>query len=1592
MTRRVLLALAALWLPTAAHAIDSIESLHTRPNGTTEIHVVWDAVSGATDYQYRVDAGSWTDVPGDSTRVVVTSLAANTDYDFQVRAWDAVPDTTTSSTVSGQTFEAPIEGWGVHGGIPLGGLYADLVEVTNTNNSGTGSFSNAISNAYSAGGGYVQFTIGGTFPINGFDVFGSELTLDGYSAPELVVIDPPSGNGPIFGGHGSIPLSNTFVRGLAFYDAVIVAALESDSGTPSANIVFDHNAFLRNQGEKCMGIGYGSRLVTFQYNVVGGNWSYEQPIPSWTSSKNFDIGFGLGDNLDSLTVHKNMIFRGRGRNPQIQGTHTDSYFGNNIIGYSGPGYAMRRQIISADTGPQAPGDPGVYTVGLDIYGNLLVQQATGGEPGSGEAGNQYVGAALSLQNRGEENLWADENYHWLGALAQEIPATATSRTSPVLSTEHTNTVAQFQSWVAHVGPQVPNGTFTHLASLMAEFDAVWADSSARAQWLDDVTLPTNPTTMAVNEVTETFFRANFNGSLDDHTAQDDLYHRWKWGTDPVTAQDSTQYVSDRQFDTRQHDSSERYNGITVQPGTTYYVWAKVADLNGNEASGWAGPWTVTTLGGSDGVPPTWDDDTPTLSQGLGSDLVVDGASYLANDETTPVGSLEYRAFYATGAVSTSSDSTSWQTGNGDITITGLAGTTAYNVAVQARDQAGNVSTLSQVVNETTGAATTTVLPITDGAPTACTTTAAPAPLSGTTDTSIRWGWNKSCTVWNEQQAGRTAGYELRYWPVPAGPGDTTTVSDLTNDNYTATGLSSGTTYQSYVYAWVGSPKTYSLVSNTSDAGHPGATTTGSSGSAPDPPTDLAISNTTPYTISVAWTPTPGDTTRVIWDDDSNPAAAIDSVVVAGTGPQVYQLTGVNPVETYYFWARSVDDGSISVLSASVNGTTDAPPAPSGFTVSSSDGHAFMVWGIVQPGVGDGITYEIDETTGGPGATDATGLAGEQYTDTGLTNGTEYTYRARASRNGTPGPWTASQSTTPSAPVAAAFDFVYEYSAVVEGLTPIGSTPDSAYLVIQFEDVENQEFAVVDTIYEADMTAVANVIRYVHLTDSLGVWKGDMYTSDGTSWKAAPVVPIGRASLSDDEPALLDVMDDRSPLAEQVTNNGEILTEIYALMDQLVALNDPSAGEVADATADALALDPDFLAGVSVSVADRIASEHGDGAYTTGPTEAGTIAAHLASDGEFLEAVAEEVATNPKFRNNWALASGGMAESMTTTQSAATSADNDLSDGVDLSVAAAGDIAAQFGDLKVYSLENVGITDAEELDQSTLFAPLNLLASGMNTARLAALEGGTAVFDSGRVVNTAINLTEEITAEATLDSAAIAQIAASVAATTPGAGDARAVLAVKSSADSSAVQGARVLVQTSDRATTLVWATSSTTGYAAALVDSVNVGLGHSGVYAYSIASDQYDVAEGTFTVESSPDTTTVYLSPLATPTPTDPDAVTLVVDILDADRAALGNPSNVLVKATINGQRARTSSQFIGYRTVQALSSNGRATLQLLKSSVLGTVDTDSTYTISFEDKDATRNAAGNPILISPVRRVVIPDSSAATPDWPEVNLTDIAP
>ena len=216
---------------------------------------------------------------------------------------------TTNDTAAAAT--PPAQGFGAS---TPGGAGQPIVRVTNLNDSGPGSFRDAVSKGYRT----IVFEVGGEIVLKShLYVYGPFVTIDGFSAPAPGITLKNYGI-IIRGNRGG---NNMIVRGLRIRNATIDGIQIALS---AYNIVIEHVSV--------SGSADGNLDITEHARDITVAWSlFAAPIGE---SKNSLIKY----NPSRVTLHHNIFVKGRQRNPQIRvddagtpATDTTADIRNNLI-------------------------------------------------------------------------------------------------------------------------------------------------------------------------------------------------------------------------------------------------------------------------------------------------------------------------------------------------------------------------------------------------------------------------------------------------------------------------------------------------------------------------------------------------------------------------------------------------------------------------------------------------------------------------------------------------------------------------------------------------------------------------------------------------------------------------------------------------------------------------------------------------------------------------------------------------------------------------------------------------------------------------------------------------------------------------------------------------------------------------------------------------------------------------------------------------------------------------------------------------------------------------------------------------------------
>ena len=272
-------------------------------------------------------SGAWSGTKATSGTQTLTNLTTMGTY--TLTCIGAGGTATQSATVSVGITTPPssgnsagFEGFGAN---VTGGMGGTVVTVTNLNDSGPGSFREAVNGSNRI----VQFAVAGTINLNSpIRVNGPNVTIDGFSASSPGITITSGSNALVIPGNSSWPDttgSNIIIEGLRFRnvteDAIQIAYNAHD-------IVVDHNSF-SGSGDGEVDATEGAYNVTISNNIL---------------SKNRGPGASLlATGASRVSYHHNIFYGNNSRNPKM-----DASFGRNYSSgpnFTGPIADVRYNII-----------------------------------------------------------------------------------------------------------------------------------------------------------------------------------------------------------------------------------------------------------------------------------------------------------------------------------------------------------------------------------------------------------------------------------------------------------------------------------------------------------------------------------------------------------------------------------------------------------------------------------------------------------------------------------------------------------------------------------------------------------------------------------------------------------------------------------------------------------------------------------------------------------------------------------------------------------------------------------------------------------------------------------------------------------------------------------------------------------------------------------------------------------------------------------------------------------------------------------------------------------------------------------------------
>ncbi|PUB25947.1 fibronectin type III domain protein [Promicromonospora sp. AC04] len=178
---------------------------------------------------------------------------------------------------------------------------------------------------------------------------------------------------------------------------------------------------------------------------------------------------------------------------------------------------------------------------------------------------------------------------------------------------------------------------------------------------------------------------------------------------------------------------------------------------------------------------------------------------------------------------------------------------------------------------------------------------------------------------------------------------------------------------------------------------------------PEPPTASRVNNKVGGQINVGWTAPAnnGDAIRMYYLDVYENGSKTKTLTRSGTSTVVEAL---NPESSYTFTVQAENKAGKSLVSAqsAAEPAYGEPDSPSGVRASNpGDGRATVSWSAISSTGFRGPAHRYEVSANGGAAENAGDTT--SYNDTGLTNGTSYTFRVRACNQYICGAWSAASN-------------------------------------------------------------------------------------------------------------------------------------------------------------------------------------------------------------------------------------------------------------------------------------------------------------------------------------------------------------------------------------------------------------------------------------------------------------------------------------------------------------------------------------------------------------------------------------------------------
>ena len=446
------------------------------------------------------------------------------------------------------------------------------------------------------------------------------------------------------------------------------------------------------------------------------------------------------------------------------------------------------------------------------------------------------------------------------------------------------------------------------------------------------------------------------------------------------------------LDSRATGTFGTYTVTGLSDSTTYRIWVRTKNSAG--VTRWTSSPTTTGLSVTTPAAPA----IPTVPTGFASSASTYNSITYGWTAVTDATGYD---LYVTPSATAPTAQTSPTASVGAVTTytrTGLSASTQYRAYVRAKNSRGTSGWTSAVT------VTTPAQPV----------QAPPVPTNfrstSTTSSDITFGWTA---------AARATGYDLYITTSATAPTSSTspTASVGNVTTYTRTGLSALTQYRAYIRAKNAS-------GNSAWTSVVLAQTSAPPLQVPPVPTGFSTTLSTYNSVRMSWSLVMGATSYDVLVTTSSTVPLSGTSATANVTGTTYTRTGLSESTTYRTYVRARNSAGASAWTSAETVTTRTappaiPPVPTNFARSSST-HNSITFGWTAAARATGYDLYITTSATAPTAqTAATASVGAvtTYTRTGLSASTTYRAYIRAKNSSGTSAWTSAVTVaTPAAPV------------------------------------------------------------------------------------------------------------------------------------------------------------------------------------------------------------------------------------------------------------------------------------------------------------------------------------------------------------------------------------------------------------------------------------------------------------------------------------------------------------------------------------------------------------------------------------------------